>query len=163
MGQTFRPLVSQCSPDVAFAWSFSDFINLSNVPKSWMEPVPYHRAGLLHPVWSCSLLSTCNAFLLFPYPCCQFLQSRNFAIHSCYIVGYIRQNVNIYLEKAMALHSSTLAWKIPWMQEPGRLPSMGSRRVGHDWATSLSLFTFMHWRRKCNPLQHSCLENPRDG
>ena len=48
----------------------------------------------------------------------------------------------------MATHSSTLAWKIPWMEEPGRLQSMGSPRVGHDWATSLSLFTFMHWRRK---------------
>ena len=111
----------------------------------------------------------------------------------------------------MAAHSSTLAWKIPWMQEPGGLQSMGSLRVGHDWVTSLSLFTFMHWRRKwqptpsilawripgteepsglpsmgshrvghdwatslslslsCigegngNPLQCSCLENPRDG
>ena len=52
------------------------------------------------------------------------------------------------LEKAMAPHSSTLAWKIPWMEEPGRLQSMRSRRVGHNWATSLSLFTFMHWRRK---------------
>ena len=112
-------------------------------------------------------------------------------------------------EKAMAPHSSTLAWKIPWTEEPGRLKSMGSLRVGHDWATSLSLFTFMHWRRKwhptpvllpgeshgwrslvgCspwghkesdtpewliwsdtsngedngNPLQCSCLKNPRDG
>ena len=111
----------------------------------------------------------------------------------------------------MAPHSSTLAWEIPWMEEPGRLQSMGSLRVGHDWATSLSLFPFMHWRRKwqptpvflpgesqgwgslvgcrlcghtesdttewlhfhfslsCigkgngNPLQCSCLENPRDG
>ena len=45
-------------------------------------------------------------------------------------------------EKAMAPHSSTLAWKIPWMEEPGGLPSMGSRRVWHDWVTSLSLFTF---------------------
>ena len=111
----------------------------------------------------------------------------------------------------MAPHSSTVAWKIPWMEEPGGLPSMGSLRVGHNWATSLSLFTFMHWRRKwqptpvllpgkshgqrslvgcspwsrkepdtterlhfhfsrsCigegngNPLQCSCLENPRDG
>ena len=111
----------------------------------------------------------------------------------------------------MAPHSSTLAWKIPWMEGPGRLQSMGSLRVGHDWATSLSLFIFMHWRRKwhptpvllpgkshgwrslvgcspwglqesdttepllfhfsfsCigegngNPLQCSCLENPRDG
>ena len=59
-------------------------------------------------------------------------------------------------EKAMAPHSSSLAWKIPWTEEPGRLQSMGLLGVGHDWATSLSLFTF-------NPLQCSCLENPRDG
>ena len=51
----------------------------------------------------------------------------------------------------MAPHSSTLAWKIPWTEEPARLQSMGSLRVGHDWATSLSLFTFMHWRRKWQP------------
>ena len=51
----------------------------------------------------------------------------------------------------MAPHSSTLAWKIPWMEEPGRLRSMELLRVGHDWATSLSLFTFMHWRRKWQP------------
>ena len=51
----------------------------------------------------------------------------------------------------MATHSSTLAWKIPWTEEPGRLQSMVSLRVGHDWATSLSLFTFMHWRRKWQP------------
>ena len=111
----------------------------------------------------------------------------------------------------MATHSSTLALKIPWTEEPGGPKSMGSLRVGHDWAISLSLFTFMHWRRKwqptpvflpgesqgqgslvgCrlwgrrvghdwsdlapaaadvyigegngNPLQCSCLENPRDG
>ena len=55
------------------------------------------------------------------------------------------------MEKAMAPHSSTLAWKMPWMEEPGRLQSMGSLRVGHNWATSLSLFTFMHWRRKWQP------------
>ena len=111
----------------------------------------------------------------------------------------------------MEPHFSTLAWEIPWMEEPGRLQSTGSLLVRHDWATSLSLFTFMHWRRKwqpttvfllgvspgreclvgshlwghteldtteglhfhfsvsCigegngNPLQCSCLENPRDG
>ena len=51
----------------------------------------------------------------------------------------------------MAPHSSTLACKIPWMEEPGGLWSMGLLRVGHDWATSLSLFTFMHWRRKWQP------------
>ena len=53
-----------------------------------------------------------------------------------------------FLEKAMATHPSTLAWKIPWTEEPGRLQSMGSLRVGHDWVTSLSLFPFMHQRRK---------------
>ena len=55
------------------------------------------------------------------------------------------------LGKEMATHSSALAWKIPWTEEPGRLQSMGSLRVGHDRATSLSVFTFMHWRRKWQP------------
>ena len=54
-------------------------------------------------------------------------------------------------EKAMAPRSGTLSWKIPWTEEPGGLQSMGSLRVGHNWATSLSLFTFMHWRRKWQP------------
>ena len=63
----------------------------------------------------------------------------------------------------MAPHSSTLAWEIPWIEEPGGLQSMGLQRVGHDWETSLSLLTFMRWRRHGNPLQCSGLENPRDG
>ena len=58
----------------------------------------------------------------------------------------------------MAPHSSTLAWKIPWMEEPGRLQSMGSLRVGRDWATSLSCLG----EGNGNPLHYSCLENPRD-
>ena len=54
-------------------------------------------------------------------------------------------------EKTMAPHSSTFVWKIPWTEEPGGLQSMGSLRVGHDWATSLSLFAFRHWRRRWQP------------
>ena len=54
-------------------------------------------------------------------------------------------------EKAMAPHSSTLAWKIPWTEEPGKLQSMGSQRVGHNCVTSLPLFTVMLWRRKWQP------------
>ena len=54
-------------------------------------------------------------------------------------------------EKAMAPHSSTLAWKIPWTEGPGGLQSMGSLGVRQDWATSLSLFTFRHWKRKWQP------------
>ena len=58
---------------------------------------------------------------------------------------------SISSEKAMAPHSSTLAWKIPWMEEPGRLQSRGSLGVGYDWATSLYFFTFLHGRRKWQP------------
>ena len=61
----------------------------------------------------------------------------------------------------MATHSSTLAWKIPWAEEPGRLQSMGLRRVGHNWATSLSLSLSCIGEGDGNPLQCSCLENPR--
>ena len=63
-------------------------------------------------------------------------------------------------EKAMAPHSSTLAWEIPWTEEPGRLQSMGLWRVGHDWATSPSLSCIGEGNG--SPLQCSCLENPRD-
>ena len=55
------------------------------------------------------------------------------------------------MEKAMATHSSILAWEIPWMEDPSGLQSMGLKRVGHDWANSLSLFTSMHWRRTWQP------------
>ena len=67
------------------------------------------------------------------------------------------------LEKAMASHSSTLAWKIPWMEEPGGLQSMGSLRV------STTERLHFHFSLSCigegngNPPQYSCLENPRDG
>ena len=75
-----------------------------------------------------------------------------------------RYNVPVLLslEKAMAPHSSTLAWKIPWMEEPGRLQSMGSLRVGHDLATSLHFSLSRIGEGNGNPLQCSCLENPRD-
>ena len=70
---------------------------------------------------------------------------------------YILISIYKYTEKAMATHYSTLDWKIPWMEVPGKshgwrslvgLQSRGSLRAEHDWVTSLSLFTFMHWRRK---------------
>ena len=73
-----------------------------------------------------------------------------FCFHVCFLMCWIRRylrQVDWQTEKAMAPHSSTLAWKIPWTEEPGRLQPMGSLRVGHYWATSLSLFTFMLWRR----------------
>ena len=88
------------------------------------------------------------------------------------------------LEKEMAAHSSTFAWKIPWMEEPGGLQSMGWQRVGHNWATSLlggsmgkestynagdtgNINLICRWGRAPggghgNSFQYSCLENPKD-
>ena len=67
---------------------------------------------------------------------------------------YLCHHENKDLREMMLIYPkirSTLAWKIPWTEEPGRLQSMGSGRVRHDGATSLSLFTFLHWRRKWQP------------
>ena len=72
-------------------------------------------------------------------------------LEELFFLGY--RNSSEVLLKAMAPHSSTLAWKIPWTEEPGGLQSMGSQRVRHDRETSLSLFTFMHWRRKWQPTE----------
>ena len=63
----------------------------------------------------------------------------------------------------MTTHSSTLAWKIPRMEEPGGLQSMGSRRVRHDWATSFHFLLSCVREGNGNPLQCSCLENLRNG
>ena len=87
-----------------------------------------------------------------------FLQNTSFS-NNLYDFSHIVESwpvalkliLNPELEKAMVPHSSTLAWKILWTEEPGRLQSMGSLRVGYDWVTSLSLFTFMHWKRKGQP------------
>ena len=82
--------------------------------------------------------------------CCRSLGWWWDEIFSCHDL-FFSISVTYFSEKAMATHSSTLAWKLPWMEEPGRLQSMESWRVRHDWATSLSLVTFMNWRRKCQP------------
>ena len=69
-----------------------------------------------------------------------------------------------WTEKAMASHSSTFIWKLPWMEELGRLLSMGSLRVGHDisdFTLTFSLSCFGEGNG--TPLQYSCLENPMDG
>ena len=63
----------------------------------------------------------------------------------------------------MAPHSSTLAWKIPWAEEPGRLQSMGSLRVGHTEQLHFHFSLSCIGEGNGNPLQRPCLENPRDG
>ena len=83
-------------------------------------------------------------------------EGSNYSVFLTTPVVYLSLLLVLYIIKAHVTwgngtHSSTLAWKIPRMEEPGRLQFMGSLRVGHDWATSLSLFTFTHWRRKWQP------------
>ena len=83
----------------------------------------------------------------------QHLPVQHFSFQSCHALGHHwLSNIFIYLfnssllnvlEKEMATHSRTLAWKLPWTEEPGRLQSMGS----------LSNFTFTHWRRKWQPIR----------
>ena len=80
---------------------------------------------------SLSMIISCYDNLMDNHPCCC-------KWHYFLLLDWVA----FHWEKAMAPHSSTLAWKIPWAEEPARLQSMGSLRVGHDWATSLSLFTF---------------------
>ena len=109
----------------------------------------------------CKLLLECNPFVFRGLPLPPILYV---ILPSIQCLAYRRYPANIrwvdkrlplfvgkqenFLEKAMAPHSSTPAWKIPWTEEPGGLQSMGLLRVGHDWETSLSLFTFLHWGRK---------------
>ena len=76
------------------------------------------------------------------YPPCDIL---------CSATWIVSDSLRPHRSQTVAPQSSTLAWKIPWMEEPGGLQSMGLLRVGHDWATCLSLFTVMHWRRKWQP------------
>ena len=83
-------------------------------------------------IYMVNLLEYLSLCLIFKYFAC--------------IISYFMNRVNRSEEKAMATHSSTLAGKVPWMEEPGRLQSTGSLEVGHDFT-----FTFMHWRRKWQP------------
>ena len=113
-------------------------------PQGWTScPSQSHRTACLLPIALSHHLSFFSASLML-----QILLE----LGICLLCSWLHWKFLAHcLEKAMAPHSSTLAWKIPWTEEPGRLQSMGSLGVGHDWETSLSLVTFLHWRRKWQP------------
>ena len=122
------------------AWSFSLTWKLQEVLWSWIS---FTQRVTEHPLLSRFYL--CNDWKLRSYFLILWLHAQ------------LLSHVWLFCDpmvcslKAMAPHSSTLAWKIPWTEGPGRLQSMGLLRVGHDWRTSLSLFTFRHWRRRWQP------------
>ena len=90
-------------------------------------PLSQHHVGYFHCLEYHLYTSCSSSFYL------QLLATTDF-----FTVSAALAFLECHMEKAMAPHSSTLAWKIPWMEEPGGLLSMGSLRVGHDWATSLT-------------------------
>ena len=114
---------------------------------------------LISPVfWFCLWQGLCSQFTAWPenhWPI-QWTQPKtrrnSLSFVTWILLHFVLSPSTMYgILKSLAPHSSTLAWKIPWMEEPGRLQSMGSLRVGHDWVTLLSLFTFLHWKRKWQP------------
>ena len=113
------------------------------IPSLWVVPVHQPQASSIEITW---FWKACSTFLILQYR--NDVWKGNLTLDTNIEIILCNCKTRIM---AMAPHSSTLAWKIPWTQEPRRLQSMGSLRVGHDWATSLSLFTLMHWRRKWQP------------
>ena len=138
-----------CSPPGSSVHGISQVRILEWVPISFPGDPPSLWIGPVSPVWHSNSLPLSH--LERP------IENRE---QFCHAVFTSLPSLNVYLlkmiadltsERAMAPHSSSLAWKIHWMEEPSRLQSMESLRVGYDSATSLSLFTFMHWRRKWQP------------
>ena len=137
-----------------------DALNFTLQEIRWLHSQGAAGRLLIHPpLWPCSSasgwcislgwLSTSLKALLPQFiviPKSEMYQT--YSLNLALLVWHYSMSHSELPEKAMASHSRTLAWKIPWKEEPGRLRSMGLLRVGHSWAISLSLFTFMHWRRK---------------
>ena len=117
--------------------SNTDAVILSR-PYSWGEVGEFERILKIFFYWSVVDLQYCVHF-------------RCAAKWFNYIFIFSHSFLLQVIIRFWATHSSTLAWKLPWMEDPGRLQSMRLWRVGHDWATSLSLFTFLHWRWKWQP------------
>ena len=109
------------------------------------------KGGEMNWVFICITNGNKNKNYLYEHNLAIFISSLKSVPLFCFY-NFISGHLSLVMEKAMAPHSSTLAWKIPWLEEPGRLQSMGLLRGGHDWVTSISLFTFIHWRRKWQPM-----------
>jgi len=125
--------VGSWSPHVGSMWAL--------VPQPETEPGPLALGAQTLSSWTTREVPTLLSWSRLPFHTAE--------VSSAFKADSFTQSFNLLL--AMAPYSSTLAWKIPWVEEPGGLQSMGSLRFRHDWATSLSLFTFMHWRRKWQP------------
>ena len=129
----------------------------TRLPAVWPSSLSFNISQSLLKLLSIELVILFNHILcclLFLLPSI-FSSIRVFSNESNYksswFYDYLLWTMHYSPEKAVAPHSSTLAWVVPWTEEPSGLQSMGSLRVRHVWMTSLSLFTFIHWRRKWQP------------
>ena len=138
------------------------FSLLNNIPfrnqHIWLSSVDghysFHPWALLNSGALSTSLQACEYSYAFGYWCRRGIwglteNGRLVLLRNCWSVVY--SGCNHLTEKSLVTHSSTLACKIPWMEKSDRLQLMGSLRVREDWDISLSLFTFMHWRRKWQP------------
>ena len=136
---------SWSEPQSAPSLVFADCIELLHL---WLKEYNQSDFSIDHLV-----MSMCRVFSCVVGKGCLLCPVRSFGktllALPCFIL-YSEGQICLLLQ-VMAPHSGTLAWRIPWTEEPGGLQSMRSLRVGHDWTTSLSLFTFMHRRRKWQP------------
>ena len=101
---------------------------------------PFYIPGSSHLSKSLNVIET-KPVRVFPWHSCRVKETIS-VLHSTVSLK-IWQTLMLPREKAMAPHSSPLAWKIPWTEEPGRLQSMGSHRVGHDWSDLAAGYRFI--------------------
>ena len=116
--------------------------------KSWEVGVRVQEQEDESKEWICMFLGntqgSCRMRALFSFVC------------DLYFTSPTSSSFWVELEKEMATHSSILAWKIPWMEESGRLQSLGSQRVGHDWVTSFHFFWVEGTPRQRAPSRGGC-------
>ena len=125
---------------------FNSFMNSTSSPEDFVSCLKKKKVSVAYLFFLCFIA-------LYSVECWIKMMMLKHFLMCLWEIFFFSFNVLVMfiLEKAMATHSSTLAWEIWWTEQPGRLQSMELRRDRHDWATSLSLFTFMNWRRKWQP------------
>ena len=123
---------NECLGLISFRVDWLDLLEIQGTLKSLLQ---YHSSN--------ASIFQCSAFFIVQLSHPYMTTGKTVALTRQTFVGKVTSLLfNMLLEKEMATHSNTLSWKIPWMEEPDRLQSMGLQRVGHNWVIFLSFFSF---------------------